>query len=108
MVRVMVVDDHPMWRDAVERDLQAAGHDVVGVASNGREAMARLAMHFNGPGSAVTLLSLPGIGNPTVVGLHDGRVVILVTLTVRDGRITHADAVLDPNQLAGLSLLLDT
>ena len=41
MVRVMVVDDHPMWRDAVERDLQAAGHDVVAVASNGREAMAR-------------------------------------------------------------------
>ena len=41
MVRVMVVDDHPMWRDAVERDLQAAGHEVVAVASNGREAMAR-------------------------------------------------------------------
>jgi DNA-binding NarL/FixJ family response regulator len=41
MVQVMVVDDHPMWRDAVERDLQAAGHEVVAVASNGREAMAR-------------------------------------------------------------------
>ena len=37
----MVVDDHPMWRDAVERDLRAAGHDVVAVAANGREAMAR-------------------------------------------------------------------
>jgi hypothetical protein len=24
-VRVMVIDDHPMWRDAVERDLIAAG-----------------------------------------------------------------------------------
>jgi DNA-binding NarL/FixJ family response regulator len=40
-VRVMVVDDHPMWRDAVERDLQAAGFIVVGVAANGREALAR-------------------------------------------------------------------
>ena len=40
-VRVMVVDDHPMWRDAVERDLIAAGLDVVGVAANGREALAR-------------------------------------------------------------------
>ncbi len=40
-VRVMVVDDHPMWRDAVERDLQAAGFDVVGVAANGAEALAR-------------------------------------------------------------------
>ncbi len=40
-IRVMVVDDHPMWRDAVERDLQAAGLEVVGVAANGQEALAR-------------------------------------------------------------------
>jgi DNA-binding NarL/FixJ family response regulator len=40
-LRVMVVDDHPMWRDAVERDLQDAGFDVVGVAANGSEALAR-------------------------------------------------------------------
>jgi DNA-binding NarL/FixJ family response regulator len=40
-VRVMVVDDHPMWRDAVERDLVAAGHDVVAVAADGRQALAR-------------------------------------------------------------------
>src|SRR5690349_6361336 len=40
-LRVMVVDDHPMWRDAVERDLAAAGHEVVGVAANGREALTR-------------------------------------------------------------------
>jgi DNA-binding NarL/FixJ family response regulator len=40
-LRVMVVDDHPMWRDAVERDLTAAGCTVVGVASNGAEAIAR-------------------------------------------------------------------
>jgi DNA-binding NarL/FixJ family response regulator len=40
-VRVMVVDDHPMWRDAVERDLEAAGFAVVAVAANGNEALAR-------------------------------------------------------------------
>src|SRR3954453_1287034 len=40
-VRVMVVDDHPMWRDAVERDLAQAGYDVVAVAADGREALAR-------------------------------------------------------------------
>src|SRR5215218_4712428 len=28
----MVVDDHPMWRDAVERDLAAAGLEVVVLA----------------------------------------------------------------------------
>src|SRR5262245_9384366 len=40
-VRVMVVDDHPMWRDAVERDLAGAGLQVVAVAATGREALAR-------------------------------------------------------------------
>src|SRR3546814_14567639 len=40
-IRVMVVDDHPMWRDAVERDLKAAGLEVVAVAANGTEALAR-------------------------------------------------------------------
>jgi DNA-binding NarL/FixJ family response regulator len=40
-VRVMVVDDHPMWRDAVERDLAAAGFDVVAVAADGHQAIAR-------------------------------------------------------------------
>jgi DNA-binding NarL/FixJ family response regulator len=39
--RVMVVDDHPMWRDAVERDLAAAGFEVVAVASDGHQALAR-------------------------------------------------------------------
>ena len=42
-VRVMVVDDHPMWRDAVEGDLTQAGYDVVAVAADGREAIARFA-----------------------------------------------------------------
>ena len=40
-IRVMVVDDHPMWRDAVERDLANAGFEVVAVAANGSEALAR-------------------------------------------------------------------
>jgi DNA-binding NarL/FixJ family response regulator len=40
-IRVMVVDDHPIWRDAVERDLEGAGFDVVAVAANGHEALAR-------------------------------------------------------------------
>ena len=41
MTRVMVVDDHPMWRDAVVRDLAAAGHDVVATAADGGEAVRR-------------------------------------------------------------------
>ena len=33
-IRVMVVDDHPMWRDAVCRDLEAAGLEVVALGGN--------------------------------------------------------------------------
>jgi DNA-binding NarL/FixJ family response regulator len=40
-LRVMVVDDHPMWRDAVERDLAGAGIEVVASASTGDEALVR-------------------------------------------------------------------
>jgi len=35
----MVVDDHPMWRDAVARDLTEAGYDVVATASDGAQAV---------------------------------------------------------------------
>jgi DNA-binding NarL/FixJ family response regulator len=41
-LRVMVVDDHPMWRDAVARDLTDAGFEVVGSAGDGAEALRRL------------------------------------------------------------------
>lgn len=41
-IRVMVVDDHPMWREAVARDLTAAGMDVVATAGDGLEALRRL------------------------------------------------------------------
>ena len=37
----MVVDDHPMWRDGVARDLTEAGFDVVATASTGTDALAR-------------------------------------------------------------------
>ena len=40
-IRVMVVDDHPMWREAVARDLGAAGCQVVATAGDGREAVRR-------------------------------------------------------------------
>ncbi|HZR51655.1 MAG TPA: response regulator transcription factor [Streptosporangiaceae bacterium] len=35
----MVVDDHPMWRDAVARDLAEAGYEVVATASDGAQAL---------------------------------------------------------------------
>ena len=40
-ITVMVVDDHPMWREGVSRDLAEAGFAVVATASTGTEALAR-------------------------------------------------------------------
>jgi DNA-binding NarL/FixJ family response regulator len=79
-IRVMVVDDHPMWRDAVERDLQAAGFDVVGVAANGAEALARFPACR--PQVVVLDLQIPGPNGVEVTAQvlqHDpsARVLIL-------------------------------
>ncbi|MFF7973754.1 response regulator [Streptomyces sp. NPDC007905] len=40
-IRVMVVDDHPMWRDAVARDLTESGLEVVATAGDGEQAVRR-------------------------------------------------------------------
>jgi DNA-binding NarL/FixJ family response regulator len=58
-VKVMVVDDHPMWRDAVARDLADAGFDVVATASDGDEAVRRAASTH--PRVVVLDLQLPTI-----------------------------------------------
>ncbi|MEA2462237.1 MAG: hypothetical protein QOH90_2414 [Actinomycetota bacterium] len=40
LVRVLVVDDHPMWRNGVRADLEGSGKaDVVGEAADGGEAI---------------------------------------------------------------------
>jgi DNA-binding NarL/FixJ family response regulator len=38
-VRVLVVDDHPIWRHGAARDLAEAGYDVVGTAGDGAQAL---------------------------------------------------------------------
>ncbi|MEU9922667.1 response regulator transcription factor [Streptomyces griseoluteus] len=40
-IKVMVVDDHPMWRDAVARDLAESGLHVVATAGDGEQAVRR-------------------------------------------------------------------
>jgi len=79
-IRVMVVDDHPMWRDAVERDLQEAGFDVVAVAADGHQAIARFPAAR--PEVVVLDLQIPGPNGVEVTAnvlAHDpsARVLIL-------------------------------
>lgn len=39
--RIMLVDDHPMWIEALSEDLTEVGFDVVAVAKSGRECLTR-------------------------------------------------------------------
>nr|WP_108869788.1 response regulator transcription factor [Tessaracoccus timonensis] len=39
--RVMLVDDHPMWIDALSEDLTEVGFEIVAVAKNGTECLQR-------------------------------------------------------------------
>ena len=79
-VRVVVADDHPMWREAVARDLTDAGFDVLATADDGPRAVrATLALR---PDVLVLDLNMPGLhGGQVCRALRDAdsptRVLIL-------------------------------
>lgn len=78
-VRVMVVDDHPMWREGVSRDLAAAGYDVVASIGEGRQAV-RIAAAAR-PDVVVLDLQLPDVSGVEVInGLREalGEVRVLM------------------------------
>jgi len=81
MTRVMVVDDHPMWREAVARDLADAGLDVVATAADGAEALRRLPAAR--PDVIVLDLQMPVLGGVEltrqVVAAHPGVRVLVLT-----------------------------
>ncbi|WP_433353661.1 response regulator [Microtetraspora malaysiensis] len=79
-LRVMVVDDHPMWRDAIARDLSEAGCDVVATTGEGRQAL-RVAAAVR-PDVVVLDLRLPDLSGVEVArGLaasaHPPHVLVL-------------------------------
>ncbi|HEU5267865.1 MAG TPA: response regulator transcription factor [Jatrophihabitans sp.] len=55
----MLVDDHPIWRDALERDLVAAGYDVVAAVGDAETAV-RIAAAVH-PDVVLMDLQLPGM-----------------------------------------------
>ncbi len=61
----MVVDDHPMWREGVSRDLTAAGYEVVATTGEGRQAV-RIAAATQ-PDVVVLDLQLPDISGVEVI-----------------------------------------
>ncbi|WP_037604826.1 response regulator [Streptacidiphilus rugosus] len=132
-IRVMVVDDHPMWREAVARDLSDAGFDVVATAGDAREAVQRgravkpgvVVLDLNlpdkpgvevcrqlmaaEPAPRVLVLSASGEHGDVLEAVKSGATGYLVKSASRDElldavrRTAHGDAVFTPG-LAGLVL----
>ncbi|GAA1643832.1 response regulator transcription factor [Saccharothrix algeriensis] len=80
MVDVMVVDDHPMWREGVARDLTDAGYHVVAAVGEGAQAV-RIARSVR-PDVVVLDLQLPDLSGVEVIGglveaLPQVRVLVL-------------------------------
>jgi DNA-binding NarL/FixJ family response regulator len=75
-IRVLVADDHPMWRDAVARDLDEAGYLVCATAANGVEAVRRAAA--TSPQVVVMDLQMPGLN-----GVEAIRNIVAADPTVR-------------------------
>ena len=78
-VRVMVVDDHPMWRESVARDLAEAGYEVVAAAADGAQALRVFGAAR--PDVVVLDLQLPGMSGVEVTSalrVADPAVRVLV------------------------------
>jgi DNA-binding NarL/FixJ family response regulator len=76
----MVVDDHPMWRDGVARDLAEAGYEVVAAIGEGAQAV-RVAAAVR-PQVVVLDLQLPDLSGVEVIrgllaGHSTARVLVL-------------------------------
>ncbi|MBX7265362.1 response regulator transcription factor [Micromonospora sp. Llam7] len=80
----MVVDDHPMWREAVARDLTEAGHRVVASCGEGRQAIR--VVDAARPDVVVLDLQLPDISGVEVIrGLLAARPEVRVLMLSASG-----------------------
>jgi DNA-binding NarL/FixJ family response regulator len=91
-LRVMVVDDHPIWREAIERDLRAAGLDVVAAAGDGEQALRRMAAAR--PDVVVLDLRLPVLDGVATTGRiaaeHPGVRVLVLSASGEEGDVLAA------------------
>lgn len=65
MATLIVVDDHPIWREAIARDLTAAGHEVLAVCGEGKAALT--AIRELRPDVAILDLQLPDLSGVAVL-----------------------------------------
>ena len=66
-IRVMLVDDHPFWIDALGEDLTEMGCEVVAVAHEGKQGLAE----FMVPDEVSDVVAwLAGPGSATISGMQ--------------------------------------
>jgi DNA-binding NarL/FixJ family response regulator len=91
-VRILIADDHPLFRDGLRSLLQAEGHDVVGEARNGLEAVA-LARTL-APDLVLMDLQMPeldGIGaTKLIVGAKPEMKVVILTASEEETKLFDA------------------
>lgn len=88
-VRVVLADDHPIWRDGVRADL-GSGFEVVGMASDADEAIR--VIRDTSPDLVVCDLQMPG-GGGIAVAKACGEATRIVILTVSEQERDLLDAV---------------
>ena len=91
-LRVMVVDDHPMWREGVERDLTEAGFTIVASAGTGEAAINRFGA--TQPDVVVLDLQMPEMSGfiAAEVIRRDTNVAVLAALTGLSGMTVREQA----------------
>ena len=92
MTRVVLVDDHPIWRDALERDLVTAGFTVVGAFADAESAV-RTAPALQ-PDVVLMDLQLPGMSGvdaaAALVALDPGVRILMFSASGEDADVLAA------------------
>ncbi len=92
MIRVVIADDHPLYREGVARSLSETGQfDIVGEAANGRDAMALV--RDTGPDVVLLDISMPDGGLETlraIMQLPNPPRVAMLTVSEEDDDIMQA------------------
>jgi len=92
MTRIVVVDDHPLFRKGVIALLRANGHDVIGEAASGIEALDVIA--GDPPDVVIMDLSMPELdgveATETLVATYPDLRVVVVTLHDDEATVARA------------------